>query len=125
MGKAREESPRSDQNEELLSGGNTPHQPPIPMVRTVLSTSAVVLSVAAACFAVPLAAEAYPRCSSFSYGIGHCVNSGWNNGGYQPRQVRYDNSDGLLLEQPRFQPSFGSSYRYGGGSGRYSPWIGW
>lgn len=95
------------------------------MFRSLLTTGAVLLTAAAAIAVVPQAAEAYPRCSSLSYGIGNCVNQGWNNGGYQHRTIRTGNDAGLLLEQPRFQPTFGSSYGSGYGNSRYSSWSGW
>ena len=95
------------------------------MFRSLLTAGAVLLTAAATATVIPQAAEAYPRCSSFSYGIGQCVNQGWNNGGFQPRTIRTNNDGGLLLEQRRFQPSFGSGYGSGGGYRRYSSWYGW
>lgn len=120
-----QESPSSCRNEEVVFGGSAPLNPLIAMFRSLLTTGAFLLSAAATAAVIPQAAEAYPRCSSFSYGIGQCVNQGWNNGGYQPQTIRMGDSRGLLLEQPRFQPSFGSSYGSGHGNGRYSSWYGW
>lgn len=108
-----------------MFGGRAPHIPLTEMFRSLLTTGAVLLTTAAAMAVAPQAAEAYPRCSSLSYGIGNCVNQGWNNGGFQPRTIRSGNGNGLLLEQRRFQPSFGSSYGSGYGNSRYSSWYGW
>ncbi|WP_255144081.1 hypothetical protein [Synechococcus sp. EJ6-Ellesmere] len=57
-------------------------------------------------------ANASPECNSFNYGFGRCVNEGQfrsspsrnNVGGYG------SGNRPLLLEQPRFQPSFGQGY---------------
>ncbi|MFY8147689.1 MAG: hypothetical protein ACOVNL_00545 [Prochlorococcaceae cyanobacterium] len=70
------------------------------------------LVIAAIALALPTApAQASPRCSSFSYGIGNCVNEGWNNGGFQPSRSRYSGGyQPTLMEQPRFQPNFGQGY---------------
>lgn len=92
------------------------------MIRSLLTTTAVLLTAAAG---TTLAAQADPRCSSLSYGIGNCVNQGWNNGGFQPRNIRSNDNGGWLLEQPRFQPSFGGGYGSGYGSRSYSSWYGW
>ena len=75
-----------------------------------------------ACLPCTLPAQA--GCSSFSYGIGSCVNEGYFRSNYSsPSSSRYRSSDRpLLLEQPRFQPSFGSGYY--GSSYRSSSW-GW
>ena len=88
--------------------------------RFLLTTTAALAAVTAA--VIPSApVQAYPNCSSFQYGIGHCVNQGWNNGAFQQRQHRYDDQR-LLLEQPRFQPGFGGGYspvRQGWGSSNW------
>lgn len=90
------------------------------------SITALLLAVAVPTAVVSTTdVQAQSRCNSFNYGIGSCVNdgpfrspnhnqpgfgSGSNpyGGGYRP----------MLLEQPRFQPSFPSGY-YG------SPRYGW
>ena len=93
------------------------------MIRTVLASGAFLLTAASAALTLSQPVQAYPRCSSFSYGIGNCVNEGWNDGGFQPRRSRSESSGGYLLEQPRFQPAFGSGW--GSDSSRSSGFRGW
>ena len=90
------------------------------MLRALLAAATLGLSAAAISLsAAP--AQAYPNCSSLSYGIGNCVNQGWNNGGFQPRQNRYNGGyQPMLLEQPRFQPNFGQGYYPSSRSSGYS-----
>lgn len=91
-----------------------------PSITTLLLAAALPAVVAAA-----PAALAQSRCSSFSYGIGNCVNEGnfrptyRNNSGYGSGS--YGSSyRPTLLEQPRFQPGFGSGYNTNN-----SPRYGW
>lgn len=92
-----------------------------PSITALLLTAALPAAIAAS---APTALAQSP-CNSFSYGIGNCANegnfrptnrnnsgygSGSNGGSYQP----------TLLEQPRFQPGFGSGYNYNN-----SPRYGW
>ncbi|WP_411871959.1 hypothetical protein [Vulcanococcus limneticus] len=77
----------------------------------LLAAAALVLSTTGAVFVSSSPAQADPRCSSFSYGIGNCVNQGWNNGAFQPSRSRYSGGNQpTLLEQPRFQPNVPQGY---------------
>ena len=89
-------------------------------MRRILTTAA--LSLTAALGTITLAnapAKAWGDCNSFNYGIGRCVNEGYfrsSSSSYSPSLSRsYSVQRPMLLEQPRFQPSFGSGY-YGGSS---------
>jgi hypothetical protein len=92
-------------------------------MQRLLTTAA--LAVAAGLGLLSLSSAAKAQCSSLSYGIGSCVNQGYSRSSYSndssPSLSRYrsDNRP-LLLEQPRFQPSFGSGYY--GSSYRNNGW---
>lgn len=93
-------------------------------MRRFLTTTALTVSAGLGLLGLHTPAQA--GCSSFSYGIGSCVNEGHFRSSYSsPSSSRYRTSDRpLLLEQPRFQPSFGSGSGYYGSSYRSSSW-GW
>jgi len=95
------------------------------MIRHLLTAVALIAATGTGLAIGAAPSQAYPRCSSFSYGIGSCVNEGWNNGGFQQRSIPASNS-GYLLEQPRFQPNFGRGYgSYGAQSSGNSYLYGW
>jgi hypothetical protein len=83
------------------------------MIRCLMTTSAAPLIGTAGTTLAPQAAEAYPHCSALSYGIGNCMNQGWINRGFPPRNIRSNDNGGRLLEQPRFHPSCGGGYGLG------------
>lgn len=93
-------------------------------MRRFLTATALTLSTGLGLFSVQAPARA--ECSSFSYGIGSCVNQGTFRSGYSsPSSSRYRSDDRpMLLEQPRFQPSFGSRNDSYGNSYPSSSW-GW
>jgi hypothetical protein len=78
-------------------------------MRHLLTTAALAVTAGLGLFSVGSAAKA--QCNSFNAGIGSCVNHGYgrsstsNNSSF----TRYRNDNrSLLMEQPRFQPNFGS-----------------
>ncbi len=89
-------------------------------MRRLITTAALAVTTGLGLFGLSSAAKA--ECSSFSYGIGSCVNQGYSRSSYSsPSFSRYRSEDRpMLLEQPRFQPSFQSGY-YGSS---YNSW-GW
>jgi len=78
----------------------------------LLAATFVVSAALFTCFAGGQAALANPRCNSFNYGIGDCVNEG------QFRSYPSRNNDGgsginpLLLDQPRSRSHSGLGYGY-------------
>jgi hypothetical protein len=85
-----------------------------------LAAAAAAFTATAAGILPTAPAAAYPRCNSFNAGIGECVNSGWNNGSFQSRSRYNGGYQPMLLEQPRFQPTFGQGYYPSSGrSGSY------
>lgn len=91
-------------------------------MRRFLTTTA--LTVSAGLGLLGLHAPAQAGCSSFSYGIGSCVNEGYFRSGYSNTSSYRTSDRPLLLEQPRFQPSYGNDGGYYGSSYRSSSW-GW
>ena len=92
-------------------------------MRRFLTTTALALSASLGLLVLHTPAKA--GCSSFNYGIGSCVNEGYfRSNDSSPSSSSYRSNDRpLLLEQPRFQPSYGSGGYYGN-SQRSSSW-GW
>lgn len=81
-------------------------------MRRLFSTAALSLTAALGLLTLSTT-SAKAECNSFTYGIGGCVNQGYFRSSYSstPSFQRYRSDDRqLLLEQPRFQPSFGGGY---------------
>ena len=80
------------------------------MTRRLILSSAFALSAVMSLVISPSPSEAYPRCNSMNYGIGTCFNNDWNNNDVLSPLLNRNRRQPMLLEQPRFQPSFGSGY---------------
>jgi hypothetical protein len=77
-------------------------------MRHLLTTAALAVTAGLGLFCVGSAAQA--QCNSFNAGIGSCVNHGYGRSSSNNSSLtRYRNDNrSLLMEQPRFQPNFGS-----------------